>query len=254
MHDIVIVYVAKMFRRSARIAARSLPYEASTTTALELVEDDTSNNENDQESVIEFDSFAFAKLPRHNPYSGFVPPRTLFSRAGIRFYVAVMPLWAHGGRLCNGLAVSETLLVKFNEEHLHMTAVQGYGRDHVLENDFYWLASDFTARLAKLRRRGDANESLAITCYTSHGVQKHLIVHRLLGFTFKCKPDVWRQCAMWSQVGADSLTARSIGYEVHHVSHNHGCSLLANVWVLTVCEHQRITVDHRRAMAERGGK
>ena len=254
MRNIAIVYVAKMFRRSARIAARSLPYEASTTTALGLVGNDTSDNENEQESVIEFDSFAFAKLPRRDPYSGFVPPRALFSRAGIRFYVAVVPLWAHGGRLCDGLAVFETLLVKLNEEHLHMTAVQGYGRDHVLENDFYWLASDFTARLAKLRRRGDANESLAITCYTSHGVQKHLIVHRLLGFTFKCKPDVWRHCAMWSQVSADCLTARSIRYEVHHVSQNHGCSLLANLRVLIVSEHQRITADHRRAMAERGGK
>ena len=110
----------------------------------------------------------------------------------------------------------------------------------MLENDFYWLASDFTARLAKVCRRGDTNESLAVTCYTSGGVKKHLLVHRVLGFTFKCIPDVWRQCAIWSQVSADCLTARSIGYEVHHVSHNHGCSLLANLRVLTVREHQRI--------------
>ena len=73
-------------------------------------------------------------------------------------------------------------------------------------------------------------------------------------FTFKCTSGVWRHCAIWSQVSADSLTARSIGYEVHHINHNHGCSLLANLRVLTVREHQRITADHRRAMAERGGK
>ena len=90
MCDISVVCIAKMFRRSARIAARSLPYEASTINAAESVEDNPSSDENEQESVIQFDSFAFAKLPRHNPYSGFVPPRTLSSQAGIRFYIAVM--------------------------------------------------------------------------------------------------------------------------------------------------------------------
>ena len=145
LDSIAIVCIAKLLRRSPRIAARSLPYEASTTNAAESVEDNPSSDENEQESVIQFDSFAFAKLPRHNPYSGFVPPRTLSSQAGIRFYVAVVPSWAHGGRQRSGLAVSETLLVKFKEEHVHLTAAQGYGRDHVLENDFYWLASDFTA-------------------------------------------------------------------------------------------------------------
>ena len=212
---IAIVSIAKMLRHSTRIAARSLPYEASSANAAESVEDNPSSDENEQESVIQFDSFAFAKLPRHNPYSGFVPPRTLSSQAGIRFYVAVVPSWAHGGRQRSGLAVSETLLVKFNEERLHLTAAQGYGRGHVLENDFYWLASDFTARLAKVRRRGDANESLAVTCYTSGGVKKHLLVHRVLGFTFKCTPGVWRHCAILSHVSADSLTARSVGSTSH---------------------------------------
>ena len=253
MCDIGVVCIAKMIRRSARIAARSLPYEASITNAAGSVDDSTSSDEDEQDSVIQFDSFAFATMPRRNPYSGFVPPRTLSSQAGICFYVAVVPSWAHGGRQRSGLAVSETLLVKFKEEHVHLTAAQGYGRDHLLETDFYWLASDFTARLAKVRRRGDANESLAVTCYTSDCVKKHLLVHRVLGFTFKCPPDVWKHCAFWSQVSADSLTARSIGYEVHHINHNHGCNLLVNLRVLTVREHQRITADHRRAMVERGG-
>ena len=135
MCDIGVVFIAKMFRRSARIAARSLPYEASTTNAAESVEDNPSSDENEQESVIQFDSFAFAKLPRHNPYSGFVPPRTLSSQTGIPF-----------------------------------------------------------------------------------------------------------------------LRCSSVGYGVHHINHNHGCSSLANLRLLTVREHQRITADHRRAMAERGGK
>ena len=253
MCDIGVVFIAKMFRRSARIAARSLPYEASITNAAGSVEGSTSSDEDEQDSLIQFDSFTFATLPRRNPYSGFVPPRTLSSQTGICFYVAMMPSWAHGGRQRSGLAVSDTLLVKFKEEHVHLTAAQGYGRDHLLETDFYWLASDFTARLAKVRKRGDANESLAVTCYTGDCVKKHLLVHRVLGFTCKCPPDVWRHCAFWSQVSADSLTARSIGYEVHHINHNHGCNLLVNLRVLTVREHQRITADHRRAMVGRGG-
>ena len=65
MCDIAIVCIARMFRRSARIAARSLPYEATTTTTVGSVEDDTSSDAHEQESVINFDLFAFAKLPRH---------------------------------------------------------------------------------------------------------------------------------------------------------------------------------------------
>ena len=108
------------------------------------------------------------------------------------FLRPVVPSWAHGGRQRNGLAIAETLLIKFREERLHLTAARGYGRDHLLENDFYWLAFDFTARLATVRRRGDANDSLAVTCYISDCVKKHLLVNRVLGFTFKCTLDVWR--------------------------------------------------------------
>ena len=79
----------KMFRRGARIAARSLPYEGvSTTSSGGSVEDSTSSDD-EKESVIQFDLCTFAELPRRNPYSGFVPPRTLSSQAGICFYIAV---------------------------------------------------------------------------------------------------------------------------------------------------------------------
>ena len=72
LDSIAIVCIAKMLRRTTRIAVRSLPYEASTINAAGSVEDNPSSDENAQESVIQFDSCAFAKLPRHNPYSGFV--------------------------------------------------------------------------------------------------------------------------------------------------------------------------------------
>ena len=142
-----------MFKRRARIAARSLPYEASTTNAAGS-EDKSSSNENEETLLIQFDSFAFAELPRHNPYSGFLL-WILFLQAGIRFYVALVP--SYGGKQRSGLPVSEILLVKFKAKRLHLTAAHGYGRDHLLKNDFYWLACDFTVRLAKVRRRGDAN-------------------------------------------------------------------------------------------------
>lgn len=93
-----------------------------------------------------------------------------------------------------------------------------------------------------------------MTCYTSGGVKKHVLVHRALGFTFKCTPDIWRHCAICLQVSADSLTARSIGYKVSHINQNDGCSLLANLRNLIIREHQRIIADHRWAIAERGGK
>ena len=95
MCDIGVVFIAKMFRRSARIAARSLPYEASITNAAGSVEGSTSSDEDEQDSLIQFDSFTFATLPRRNPYSGVVSPRTLFTgwHLFLRSSDAIMGTW-----------------------------------------------------------------------------------------------------------------------------------------------------------------
>lgn len=246
-------------RRSARISGRSVPYVGSSLQgAAEDVDDDECSEGDgpDAGSTVQLDAesyrftnFSYANLPRRSPYVGFVPPRVLDSDCGSSFFVAVVPEWVRGGRMRDGRVLSETILIRFTEEALHFEACR-YGRLHVMQNLLYWLGSDSIARPVNLRRRGDTEESLGLTYYREDGRQCWLLVHRVLGFTFKCSPAVWRTCARFSQSTADFLVRRCSEYEVHHVNHDHGCNFISNLRVITLQEHRAITAEHRRLIAQ----
>ena len=249
-------------RRSARISSRSVPYGGGS--GVQGVADDVqadAGSDDDTEhagstvqldaTCIRFPNFsgAYANLPRRSPYVGFVPPRTLDSESGSTFFVAVVPEWVKGGRMQDGRVLEEKIIVRFTEETQHFEACR-YGRSHIMETQLYWLGNDCAARPIKLRRRGDTEESLGLTCYREDGRQCWLLVHRVLGFTFKCLPAVWRICARFSQSTADFLVSRCSEYEVHHVDHDHGCNLISNLRVVTLQEHRAITAEHRRLVAQ----
>ena len=130
-------------------------------------------------------------LARSNPVPGsFVPPRYLQCAGGTRLYFAVLDKDVAGGERRLHEVQHERLLVLpltgepdfFNEE--------GFGRDHLVPAQLFWLNSESRLRRAKLYARGDTEGSLTFTAYNWQGEQVAPLVHRVLAFTFFCPPRI----------------------------------------------------------------
>ena len=81
---------------------------------------------------------------------------------------------------------------------------------------FCWLTRAGVLRPAVIYARGDTMQSVAIAGYDVDGIQRHLLVHRLIAWTFLCPPTLYT--SRWDE-------------EVHcdHVDTDHGNNTLGNL-------------------------
>ena len=133
-------------------------------------------------------------------------------------YVGCVPQHIVGGTLCNGRPIEQRLLVYMLSEAVDVYPKEKYFVDSVSPARFFWMnvAGDRSLKPADIHGRGDNMESLCITGYNAAGVQKHIAVHRILGWTFLCPPRL--------------LTSRWGGeWDVEHKDDNHGMTCLRGV-------------------------
>ena len=81
---------------------------------------------------------------------------------------------------------------------------------------FFWLHSDFSLTAALVVRRGNKQESLRVNAYTFEGRRRLLLIHRVLGVTFRCPGGLWHL----------RFTRK---LEVNHLSWKHGNNALLNL-------------------------
>ena len=129
--------------------------------------------------------------------SGFIPPQYLDCVNGPRLYVASLRGDIVGGRVHTGRAIRETLFILLLDEPEFYPAAD-FNRDTFVPCKFLWFEHGAGLREAIVFARGDAMDSVAITGYTVDGSKRHLCIHRILAWTFKCPPQFYS--SRWSSL------------------------------------------------------
>jgi hypothetical protein len=135
---------------------------------------------------------------------------------GRRIYRAAMRTDVVGGHVELGIPHEETLFVYFLYFQPDVLPAEVYKRDTLVPCRFFWLTRAGVLRPAVIYARGDTMQSVAIAGYDVDGIQRHLLVHRLIAWTFLCPPTLYT--SRWDE-------------EVHcdHVDTDHGNNTLGNL-------------------------
>ena len=179
--------------------------------------------------TVQGDFFAdmLSKMERRSPFGGhFVPPRR-FTLNDHVLYVAELNPRFMGGSIAGGTLSRQILCIALLEDDAPDSfPASRYCRSSICPARFYWLGCDLTLQRAIVSRRGNTQESLSLTAYTSSGRFGRVSIHRILGVTFRCSPMLWQD------------RFRSV-VEVDHLRGGHGNNLVLNLR----CKWKE---DHRR--------
>ena len=137
-------------------------------------------------------------------------------------YLARLPECIVGGRLDGtGHVVRERLAVYLLTDGVDVFPREIFMRDAVLGARFFWIGAEspYVLRRAVVSSRIDEMLSLTVNGYTLDGTQKHLLVHRILAFTFLLTPRFYT--SRWSAA-----------VHVDHVNGQHGDNVVENLQLL----------------------
>ena len=139
-----------------------------------------------------------------------------------KLYLARLPEHIIGGRLDGtGHVVRERLAIYLLTTGVDVFPREIFMRDCVLGARFFWVGAEapYMLRRAVISARGDEMHSLTVNGYTLDGTQKHLLVHRLLAFTFLLTPRFYT--SRWSEA-----------VHVDHMNGQHGDNVVENLQLL----------------------
>ena len=158
----------------------------------------------------------FASLPRDRVCGGdYLAVPYLLCNPNCRLYVASVSSSIVGGSLINGMPQRETLCVLLLGSADKFSASQ-YVRQTLVPARFFWLTQDYSLRRARLYKRGDSMHNIALAAYCGDARRKHVTVHRVLGWTFRCPPSLFT--SRWSAA-----------IDVEHLDNDHGNNTLSNL-------------------------
>lgn len=135
---------------------------------------------------------------------------------GRRLYRAAMRPDIVGGHLELDRPCEETLFVYLLHFQPDVLPAELFKRDTVVPCRFFWLTRAGVLRPAVIYARGDNMQSVAIAGYNEFSIQRHLLVHRLLAWTFLCPPTLYT--SRWRK-----------GVHCDHVDCDHGNNTLGNL-------------------------
>ena len=174
-------------------------------------------------------------LPRERMFGdAFVGARHFSRQDGLHLYLAELPPDVKGGERKKSVVQRQLLCVAILPEFPDSFPASRYKRNACCPVRFFWLQPDLSLTSAPVVSRGNRQDSLRVNSYTYTGGRRLLLVHRLLGVTFRCPRELWHL----------RFTRK---LEVDHLSWNHGNNLLLNLLCKRRETHQARPKRKRRA-------
>ena len=154
--------------------------------------------------------------------SKYLPCSEIHCSGHRKLYLARLPEHIAGGHKDGkGQVTRERLGMYLLANGVDVFPRETFMRDAVLGARFFWIGADapYTLTRAVISYRTDEMLSLTVTGYSSNGKQKHLMVHRILAFTFLLTPRFYTR--RWSEA-----------LHVDHMNGSHGDNIVENLQLL----------------------